>query len=273
MEQQTNTQQTELEVQQCETTQVKGFGYGLLLIFFMVLITVPFGIVGGLIKDAGLVSHSWISLINYVLSTGLTFYIATRMWNSKKIECNKVPIVVYFILPFLIIPLGFLIEPIANVIPMPESIEQMFEKAFSLDLAGVLTAVVAAPVFEELICRGVILKNFLNKYTPQKAIVFSALIFGIMHLNPWQFIGAFFIGLLMGWVYYKTRSIFTTIFIHVINNGFAYLMAFQYNDINIEIKDIVGGTTNYIILLVISAIVLGVSYILINKVFNKNRIN
>ena len=40
-----------------------------------------------------------------------------------------------------------------------------------------------------------------------------------MHLNPWQGIAAFLLGAWYGWIYYKTRSLKTTIFLHFLNNG------------------------------------------------------
>ncbi|WP_409994892.1 CPBP family intramembrane glutamic endopeptidase [Chitinophaga pinensis] len=43
----------------------------------------------------------------------------------------------------------------------------------------------------------------LKRYPPRKAIVISALFFGLIHLNPWQALPAFCIGLLLGWVFTK----------------------------------------------------------------------
>lgn len=50
----------------------------------------------------------------------------------------------------------------------------------------------------------------------------SSILFGIVHLNPWQFISAFIIGLFSGWVYYKTRNLTLSILIHFVNNLFAF---------------------------------------------------
>ncbi len=38
-----------------------------------------------------------------------------------------------------------------------------------------------------------------NGVKPANAILFSAFIFGIVHLNPWQFIGAFLLGIVLEW--------------------------------------------------------------------------
>lgn len=80
-------------------------------------------------------------------------------------------------------------------------------------------AVIMAPIFEEIVFRGIILKGLLNnKVSPLKAIVFSALIFGLVHGNPWQFTGAFLLGLVLGLVYYKTKSLLLPVLLHGFNN-------------------------------------------------------
>ena len=56
------------------------------------------------------------------------------------------------------------------------------------------------------------------------AIIFSALIFGAIHLNLAQGLHAFVIGLLLGWMYYRTSSVVPGILLHWINNTVAYLM-------------------------------------------------
>ncbi|HLN73147.1 MAG TPA: type II CAAX endopeptidase family protein [Prolixibacteraceae bacterium] len=79
-------------------------------------------------------------------------------------------------------------------------------------------AILVAPVVEEIIYRGIVLKGLLTRYAPQKAILLSALIFGIMHWLPLQIWGASITGLILGWVYYQTKSIGTTILLHSLIN-------------------------------------------------------
>lgn len=86
---------------------------------------------------------------------------------------------------------------------------------------AMLKAAIVAPVFEELIFRGVILEGFLKRYKPGYAILWSALLFGIMHLDPVQGSFAFIVGLLLGWVFWKTRSLFLCILLHAFNNSIA----------------------------------------------------
>ncbi|WP_226163213.1 CPBP family intramembrane glutamic endopeptidase, partial [Hymenobacter terricola] len=79
-----------------------------------------------------------------------------------------------------------------------------------------------APVFEELLFRGVILQGLLRSQRPWVAIGQSALLFGIMHFNPAQSLNALFIGLLFGWLYYRTRSLWLCIASHCLFNALAF---------------------------------------------------
>ena len=82
-----------------------------------------------------------------------------------------------------------------------------------------LTVAIFAPIFEEWLCRGMVLRGLLTKMKPGWAIVISALFFAVIHANPWQALNAFLIGLMMGYVYYKTGSLILTMVIHFVNNG------------------------------------------------------
>ncbi len=90
---------------------------------------------------------------------------------------------------------------------------------------SVLTVAIMAPVFEEWLCRGEILRGLLQKMKPGWAIVVSALFFAVIHMNPWQALNAFIIGCVLGYVYYKTGSLILTMLMHATNNGLAVLMS------------------------------------------------
>lgn len=75
------------------------------------------------------------------------------------------------------------------------------------DWATILTVVVAAPLVEELLFRGVTLRFLLPACRPERAIVVSAALFVVMHGYPVLFPHIFLLGLLWGWCYWKTGSI------------------------------------------------------------------
>ena len=81
-------------------------------------------------------------------------------------------------------------------------------------------AVILAPLFEELIFRGLIL-NTLSKYSKRTAVLVSALAFALMHGNVPQAVSAFGTGLLYAIIAVNSGSIVPTIIIHMLNNLFA----------------------------------------------------
>ena len=121
-----------------------------------------------------------------------------------------------------------------------------------------LVVAIFAPIFEEWMCRGMVLRGLLTKMKPVWAIVISALFFAVIHANPWQALNAFLIGMVMGYVYYKTGSLILTMIIHFVNNGTAVVLS------NVEsLKDYdywmdILGKQNYTIVFLVSCCVLAV---------------
>jgi membrane protease YdiL (CAAX protease family) len=112
-------------------------------------------------------------------------------------------------------------------------------------------------VAEEIVFRGAILRVLLDEQERRNgslttkgmwlAIAISALIFGVVHLNPAQIPHAFLIGLLLGWVYARTRSIIPGTVIHIVNNTATYLLAVAYiNTPDITLSQILGGSQKYV---------------------------
>jgi len=107
------------------------------------------------------------------------------------------------------------------VFPKPAWITRTFPQLNDLasnPISGPLILVVVAPLTEELICRGLILRGLLARISPWRAIVVSALLFALVHLNPWQFVTAFVIGLVFGWVYFRTGSLLLCMAGHALHN-------------------------------------------------------
>lgn len=108
--------------------------------------------------------------------------------------------------------------------PSASEIEQDM-KLFSGGAVSVITLCLIAPFIEEMVFRGVFLRSFLHLYSPRRAIVLSALLFGLAHLNIYQFVIASMLGLLSGWLYYATGSLWPAILEHAVYNGGVYSYA------------------------------------------------
>ncbi|PKO96373.1 MAG: hypothetical protein CVU12_05410 [Bacteroidetes bacterium HGW-Bacteroidetes-7] len=174
----------------------------------------------------------------------------------------------------LTIPLVFsfniITEPLTMWMDVPEFLKQFLEQVQSNKISSFIAVVLFAPILEEIFCRGIILRGLLVHLSPSKAILWSAIMFGIMHLNPWQAIPAFMLGLLMGWIYYRTHSIWIVILIHLVNNGFSYLITVFYPELPVDtgFYDLIPGMwyfIAYIAAFVFTALVLH----LMNKYYDK----
>lgn len=95
--------------------------------------------------------------------------------------------------------------------------------AHSVIISFILTGLVPAFV-EELLFRGVFLRNLLP-YGKTTAIIVSSLMFAMMHQNFYQFFYTFVGGMVFGYVFIKTGSIWCSVLAHMINNTISVLTA------------------------------------------------
>lgn len=184
--------------------------------------TVSDGLAAGKYSDLIVVSSVLSSLVTLLVFTFGKFavisrnYLASHPWGTLAW--------VALLSLGLILPAEWVYERLQ--ITMPESTEAMFEGIMREPL-GYMAIGIFAPVVEEIVFRGAILRILLGLFSRSwhwVAIIFSALIFGAIHLNLAQGLHAFVIGLLLGWMYYRTSSVVPGILLHWINNTVAYLM-------------------------------------------------
>ena len=89
---------------------------------------------------------------------------------------------------------------------------------------------ILAPIVEELFFRGVVERILLKlKTSPWVGIIASAMLFTMMHEFPYQAVSAFIGGVIYGWVYYKTKSIYLTFSMHAVNN-IIFFIGFSLDD-------------------------------------------
>lgn len=86
----------------------------------------------------------------------------------------------------------------------------------------VITLAVTPAIFEELFFRKAII-NFSMKYGKVFALLFSSLLFGLLHMNLSQGLFAFIMGLIFGSIYLYSGSVKYSMLVHFLNNGFAAL--------------------------------------------------
>jgi uncharacterized protein len=220
------------------------------------------------------INDSLINFLNYSIPTILTafkYIKKKKLLNAEEyfIKTEKIDTWVYLQIFFLTILFIIVIDPINLLIPVPEWFSEIMQKMISKSLFSFTQVVLIAPVFEEIIFRGVILDGFLKIYSPKKSIIWSSILFGLIHLNPWQALGAFFIGLFIGWIYYRTQSIIPGILIHFTNNLIAFLLLLYSQNNALAFSDLFENKIIYLILIIIFSVIFYFGLKIFNKQLNK----
>ena len=109
----------------------------------------------------------------------------------------------------------------SEFIGLPDMMQDTF-RAMSRNVFGIISIAIMAPLVEELLFRGAIQGHLLRKgMKPVYAILIASAVFGIVHMNPIQIPFAFAIGMIFGWLYYRTGSVVPGMIGHFINNSIA----------------------------------------------------
>lgn len=125
-------------------------------------------------------------------------------------------------------------------LPIMISIVTLYTKLFGNALADIIaenshdtfignllfTAVTPA-IFEEMLMRGIILDGYRNKSNFVAALM-NGLLFGMLHLNSFQFFHTFIAGFIASYLVFATGSIYAGMIIHFINNGFPIFMDYLF---------------------------------------------
>lgn len=80
------------------------------------------------------------------------------------------------------------------------------------------------PVLEELFFRGILYNSIKRYHRTIYAVIFSAILFGISHMNLVQFISAVYMGLIIGYVISITNDLRLGMLIHIANNTYSLIL-------------------------------------------------
>jgi membrane protease YdiL (CAAX protease family) len=130
----------------------------------------------------------------------------------------------------------------------------------SRNVFGIISITIMAPLVEELLFRGAIQGYMLRKgMKPLHAILIASAIFGIIHMNPIQIPFAFAIGMIFGWLYYRTGSVVPGIIGHFINNSIACLQMATLTEEEFNTKTIewLGEGPTYALFTISLAVMIG----------------
>jgi membrane protease YdiL (CAAX protease family) len=137
---------------------------------------------------------------------------------------------------------------------MSEENIELFEAVMAPGAISILFACVGAPVLEEMLFRGVILRGFLHRYTRSSSILCSAALFALAHLNLYQAATALVLGIVAGWLYERCRSLWPCILLHAAYNSF---VTYEYDLASTDPEGLGFGTSAYSIGVSLAAAIVG----------------
>ena len=229
--------------------------------------TVLSSLLAGLLQKAGLLSAGLATFVAYVIQFVVTIAFALvqrirrmpKEVSGLKFGLSRVDFTVILWGMIVVIATGIVIEPLLALLP-----DAYMEAISSLMGRGgwmMLTSIVVAPVLEETLFRGIVQDSLTYKYGPWKGIVFGAAVFGIVHIIPQQVINAFLIGLVLGYIYYQTRSLIPVMVIHCINNAIAYFSWVMGGEKLVSTSQQLGNDTSYYILYALAVVIFGIAFV------------
>lgn len=247
-------------------------------VFAAVIIPALQIIIAVLVKTINICPNDSINrTLAYSISMILALLILYRlaMWKNKTCQfsfkiVNWKLIPITFILALLLTILEFIaIITFVNLLP---SLPQ--ERGGPVDLAYLVKGVIIASILEELIFRGIILENFLKRYSYKIAIFMSAFLFGISHLNLLYLPIITISFYVVGWMYSHTRSLVHCIFYHATANaislGTVYYLTNSKDSIPASYSGEISSSEAFYLLIafVISATLLMLCIRYMNKLFS-----
>jgi uncharacterized protein len=139
-------------------------------------------------------------------------------------------------------------------IPLPREIEkyvaparQMLEEMFRILVSAknipellfvVLVVAITPAIVEELLFRGLIQNCFERRLVPLRAAIWTGVIFGLFHFNPFQIVPLVILGCFFGILRMRSRSMIIAMTVHFLNNALAVVVTyFQVDD-----KMVIGAT-------------------------------
>lgn len=200
----------------------------LTLLAVMVGLALPVGLLMVAIDEPGAVHPAALAVVNLI---SISLMVRWGLHRSGTSFATAFPLDAprsSWLLPaaMAVVGGGVLLSELDNVLRTGLPAPDWFMEAMG-SLAGgqqslwgsVLALVIVAPLTEEILFRGLILRGFLQRYSPGKAMLVSSLLFGAFHLNPWQFGGATMVGLLFAWWYVRSGSLTLCILGHMLFNA------------------------------------------------------
>lgn len=168
---------------------------------------------------------SWLNIITIAVFSILFFFVLTQKTGFKiqmlaHISASGI-ILAIGCAAFFYLLLDKTLDPIfESIFPMSEADYQDTLKTLRASpVSSFFRVCIIAPIVEELLTRGYILKGLYKSQGPLTALLVSSLLFAVLHFNMVQTASAFICAMILGILYTKTGSIFSCILAHSLYNA------------------------------------------------------
>lgn len=208
-----------------------------------------FYLIGAIIfLTAGNMIQAWnfemgLIITEYVFVLGLSFLIlkyshapVKDYFHLKDVSMKtivKTFFIVFFSLPIVML-LNLISLYVLDLLGLALNYEMPMATEFPNLIYQFLIISISAGICEEIFFRGVIMTTLTDYFTPWKAIVLSAIMFGVFHFNIGNIFGPIYLGLVFGYLTIKTGSIIPAILGHMTNNGVAYVISYMGTFVAVE---------------------------------------
>ncbi|MCT4688702.1 CPBP family intramembrane glutamic endopeptidase [Vallitalea sp.] len=178
-------------------------------------------------------SHSLlITIIAWVVTFGIILLIYLISKNSFINETNLNKRISFKTIAICIvcgIGINIAIDGILTMININELVPEYEELMASISnnnfYITLISVGILAPIFEELLYRGIVLNKLRNGFSIFGAVMIQAIFFGIGHMNLVQGTYAFLIGIILGYVVVWTGSLYSSIILHIVINSFTTIIS------------------------------------------------
>lgn len=118
------------------------------------------------------------------------------------------------------------------ILPMDNQLLEALEETVSFQSMNefiplFIAAVIMAGIIEEMLFRGILLRTLESRMDVTNAVIISALLFTVIHMNPWWAVQILILGVILGVLSWRTKSIIPGIIVHGINNTLSLVMMNQ----------------------------------------------
>lgn len=213
----------------------------LLTLIFQVILAVPLGIIDVVFiqvlhrPSPGLEQQPFVIGCINILAIGATIAVGlhlNRLPFRRAFPLDRIKAGHVLALAIAILGASVVLSEADNlfraVLPPPRLIANLMENVFLRQdslFSRIFLMVIVAPVTEELLFRGIILRGLLSRYRPAVAVVLTSVLFTALHVNPWQSVSAFWLGILFGWVFLRTGLVWLCVLAHAMANGLVIIFA------------------------------------------------